>query len=155
LPTAGTSLSLPTTSCAPHRATTARCSPDAYIPIDDVKRVNDSHGYAIGDDVIKTVAGVLAANLRDHDIVGRLGGEEFAAVMPELLGDLTEAAERIRGGRAGGDIRGPRGTGVDRRERGPRELKPDDALKPLKGWLTRRSPGQAAGTQGGAGGADL
>lgn len=61
------------------------------------KSVNDSHGHAIGDLALKLFAGIMRANLRPEDIAGRLGGEEFAA----MLSGADEAAakcvaERIR-----------------------------------------------------------
>ena len=65
--------------------------------IDHFKRVNDSYGHDVGDDVIKAVAGVLQKHKRASDIVGRLGGEEFALVLPEATLDSAVAAgERLR-----------------------------------------------------------
>ncbi len=57
------------------------------LPIFDIdlfKRVNDTYGHAIGDLVIKSQARYLRQNLRATDIVGRIGGEEFLAVLPGL-----------------------------------------------------------------------
>ncbi len=67
------------------------------VDIDHFKRVNEAHGYQAGDEVLKQLAGLLQANLRESDIAGRYGGEEFAALLPES--DLAEAqavAERMR-----------------------------------------------------------
>jgi diguanylate cyclase (GGDEF)-like protein len=65
--------------------------------IDKFKSVNDTYGHDVGDEVIKGVAGVLQASKRTTDIVGRLGGEEFALVLPETtLESALQAAERFR-----------------------------------------------------------
>jgi diguanylate cyclase (GGDEF)-like protein len=65
--------------------------------IDKFKSVNDTYGHDVGDEVIKAVSGVLQASKRTTDIVGRLGGEEFAMVLPEATVDsAVQAAERFR-----------------------------------------------------------
>ncbi len=65
--------------------------------IDHFKSVNDTHGHDVGDDVIKTVADILQKQKRASDIAGRLGGEEFALVLPEATLDSAVAAgERLR-----------------------------------------------------------
>jgi diguanylate cyclase (GGDEF)-like protein len=65
--------------------------------LDRFKAVNDRHGHAVGDAVIRKFCEVTAAALRPNDIFGRVGGEEFAVVLP---GSSIEAAcaraERIR-----------------------------------------------------------
>jgi diguanylate cyclase (GGDEF)-like protein len=67
------------------------------IDIDHFKRVNDTHGHAVGDAVLRHVAAVLARVVRATDTLGRYGGEEFIVVMPEtdIDGGLT-AAENLR-----------------------------------------------------------
>ena len=68
------------------------------IDIDHFKQVNDTHGHAAGDDVLKVFSQVCMGLLRPSDIFARLGGEEFVALLPAT--DLTGAmqfSERLRG----------------------------------------------------------
>lgn len=65
--------------------------------LDDFKRVNDEHGHAAGDVVLQHVAGVIQSCLREIDLPARLGGEEFALVIPDATSEgATVVAERIR-----------------------------------------------------------
>ena len=67
------------------------------LDIDHFKQINDCHGHKVGDTVLKAVADLSQATFRDVDIVGRLGGEEFAALLPETDQPAAlEAAERLR-----------------------------------------------------------
>ncbi|MDB5919121.1 MAG: hypothetical protein JWR40_3355 [Massilia sp.] len=67
------------------------------IDIDHFKRLNDRFGHATGDEALRVFAATARLTLRDHDIMGRLGGEEFALVMPGTdLEGATQAAERLR-----------------------------------------------------------
>lgn len=52
-----------------------------YFDINDMKSINDSHGHAAGDAAIAHVAGLLAASIRESDVVGRLGGDEFGIIL--------------------------------------------------------------------------
>jgi diguanylate cyclase (GGDEF)-like protein len=62
------------------------------LDIDHFKRVNDTHGHVVGDEVIRTVAARLSGRLRQSDTIGRYGGEEFAVL---LAGADADAAARI------------------------------------------------------------
>jgi diguanylate cyclase (GGDEF)-like protein len=65
--------------------------------LDDFKKVNDHHGHAFGDLVLVTVARIIRENIRQVDILGRYGGEEFLVVMPNTPEDVAYViAERIR-----------------------------------------------------------
>ncbi|WP_022662042.1 PAS domain S-box protein [Paucidesulfovibrio longus] len=67
------------------------------IDLDRFKRVNDTYGHDVGDKVLKNVASTGAQALRETDTLGRLGGEEFAAILPETSADQAlEVAERLR-----------------------------------------------------------
>jgi two-component system, cell cycle response regulator len=67
--------------------------------LDHFKQVNDTHGHDVGDEVLRAVAGCLKDMTRYHDVVARLGGEEFAVVAPNMDHDLlVKLAERIRKG---------------------------------------------------------
>jgi two-component system cell cycle response regulator len=67
------------------------------LDLDHFKKVNDSHGHTIGDDVLTETAKRLAAPLRRYDALGRYGGEEFLFVLPRCdLERTAEIAERVR-----------------------------------------------------------
>lgn len=65
--------------------------------IDFFKKINDTHGHAAGDEVLKAFSECLEKNSRKYDIVGRLGGEEFIIALPNTDAETTlQIAERIR-----------------------------------------------------------
>jgi len=67
------------------------------MDLDFFKNINDQYGHQIGDEVLVAVANVLRLNIRDFDSVGRIGGEEFAIVLPKAdPGKVIQIAERIR-----------------------------------------------------------
>jgi diguanylate cyclase (GGDEF)-like protein len=67
------------------------------IDIDHFKEINDTHGHPFGDRVLVAVAKALRSAVRAHDTVARLGGEEFAMLVPDAnLEDAREIAERAR-----------------------------------------------------------
>ncbi|XGA79714.1 diguanylate cyclase [Halomonas sp. CH40] len=67
------------------------------LDIDHFKKVNDTYGHAIGDEVLKFFAATVADGLRENDVFGRLGGEEFAILLPDTLpAGALKVAEKVR-----------------------------------------------------------
>ena len=67
------------------------------LDLDRFKAINDQYGHMAGDEVLRQLASLVARNIRQEDVFGRIGGEEFALLVPE--GDLVacrDAAERLR-----------------------------------------------------------
>jgi diguanylate cyclase (GGDEF)-like protein len=65
--------------------------------IDHFKRINDTHGHGVGDEVIRVFARILADGARTADLVARYGGEEFAVLLPETgVEEAFQLAERLR-----------------------------------------------------------
>lgn len=65
--------------------------------LDHFKAINDSHGHLVGDRVLKTVAKRVMAGAREHDVIGRYGGEEFIMVLENTaIEDAARLAERMR-----------------------------------------------------------
>ncbi len=65
-----------------------------YFDIDGFKGVNDRYGHAAGDAALQAVAARLAANVRESDIVGRMGGDEFAVILAQADRATAEAKAR-------------------------------------------------------------
>jgi diguanylate cyclase (GGDEF)-like protein len=65
--------------------------------LDNFKKINDNHGHAIGDEVIKAFTQVMQNNIRSTDLISRYGGEEFIIMLPETSqAGAEDLAERIR-----------------------------------------------------------
>ncbi len=63
-----------------------------YFDVNDLKRINDRHGHSAGDAALKLIAEVLRANVRESDVVGRLGGDEFGVALAQV--EPSAAAEK-------------------------------------------------------------
>ena len=75
------------------------------LDIDYFKSINDRYGHDVGDQVIVATAKLCASHLRESDVVARIGGEEFAVLLPETdLASAIFAAERLRAAVAGRTI---------------------------------------------------
>lgn len=67
------------------------------LDIDNFKKINDVYGHAVGDKVLVSLVSACKAHLREIDMLGRLGGEEFGLLLPEIsLDGALAAAERLR-----------------------------------------------------------
>jgi diguanylate cyclase (GGDEF)-like protein len=85
----------------------------ALADVDAFKDVNDVHGHAVGDQVLRIFADVLRDTLRESDVVGRWGGEEFLLLLPGADEEgAVQLAERVRAGLADRPIPGARGLRV-------------------------------------------
>ena len=87
----------------------------ALLDIDKFKAVNDTHGHLVGDQVLKEVANALSSLLRDYDLAGRFGGEEFSVLLPQTKAvDAFRIAERVRASIAALNIIVPATAGAER-----------------------------------------
>ena len=119
--------------------------------LDHFKRVNDTFGHLVGDEVLVVFGGVLRKTLRQTDVLGRLGGEEFAAVLPgtsvacaaalaeRVRVNFAEAAEVVQGRPVHGTVT----AGVAAVEAGPADLtvllrSADEALYSAKAFGRNR-----------------
>ncbi|SCI72096.1 Probable diguanylate cyclase YcdT [uncultured Clostridium sp.] len=66
------------------------------IDVDNFKKINDTYGHQIGDKVLATVANVIKESIREEDIAGRYGGEEFIVIVKDDYNSNFKIAERIR-----------------------------------------------------------
>jgi len=75
------------------------------LDLDEFKSINDTHGHQSGDRVLRKIGEVCVETLREVDIVGRVGGEEFAVLLPESdANQAADVAERLRQGIANAEI---------------------------------------------------
>lgn len=69
----------------------------SLIDIDHFKKINDTFGHMVGDEVLRSIAEMLQENLRSGDYVGRYGGEEFLIILPNTeLEEALEAIQRVK-----------------------------------------------------------
>jgi len=81
------------------------------LDIDYFKKVNDTHGHSIGDETLKRFTQTCSSCLRAMDTIARIGGEEFAILLPETaLAEACEIAERVRASVASILISAPQGS---------------------------------------------
>lgn len=83
---------------AMHASQSSRDEPVTLLmfDLDKFKSINDRFGHAVGDSALKVFARVMQDSTRATDVVGRLGGEEFVAMVPEAMEDACVVAERLR-----------------------------------------------------------
>ncbi|HEU5386202.1 MAG TPA: GGDEF domain-containing protein [Streptosporangiaceae bacterium] len=87
----------------------------ALLDIDRFKGINDTYGHLTGDEALKEIAHTLRTMLREYDLAGRFGGEEFALLLPQTRAvDAFRIAERVRSAIAGLPIIAPGATGGER-----------------------------------------
>ncbi len=61
-----------------------------FVDLDNLKKINDAHGHAAGDEALLHAARVIAENIRQTDVFGRLGGDEFAIILTNTPRDVAE-----------------------------------------------------------------
>jgi diguanylate cyclase (GGDEF)-like protein len=87
----------------------------AMLDIDRFKVINDTYGHLVGDQVLEEIARTLTSQLRDYDLAGRFGGEEFSLLLPQIRAvDAIRIAERIRSSIAAMSIIAPGAAGGER-----------------------------------------
>jgi diguanylate cyclase (GGDEF)-like protein/PAS domain S-box-containing protein len=82
------------------------------LDLDGFKAINDTHGHSAGDSVLRGVAEALHARLRGSDIVARIGGDEFAVLLPRGGGDAAERVCQALEREIPAEVRDPDGSGV-------------------------------------------
>jgi diguanylate cyclase (GGDEF)-like protein len=69
----------------------------ALLDLDRFKQINDNYGHLVGDEVLRRIADTMTGVLRDYDLAGRFGGEEFVMLLPQTRAvDALRIAERVR-----------------------------------------------------------
>jgi diguanylate cyclase (GGDEF)-like protein len=85
----------------------------ALLDLDRFKQINDNHGHLVGDEVLRSIAAAMTDVLRDYDLAGRFGGEEFVMLLPQTRApDAFRIAERVRAHIAKLPISAPNGERV-------------------------------------------
>ncbi len=79
------------------RASAEKCPVTVLVfDLDHFKSINDRFGHAVGDAALRVFAATLGTNMRAGDVLGRLGGEEFVAILAANVDEGVSAAERVR-----------------------------------------------------------
>lgn len=67
-----------------------------YIDVDNFKAINDTHGHNVGDNILSHLARILKTNIRESDIVARMGGDEFVVlILPKNKDDIQKIKQKI------------------------------------------------------------
>ncbi len=93
-----------TTRIIEHEAAANRAVTVMIFDIDHFKSINDRFGHAAGDHILREFAQIVSNTLRMTDLCGRIGGEEFAALLPCAIDEALNAAERVRGAFEASDL---------------------------------------------------
>ncbi len=102
------------------------------IDLDQFKRINDNYGHSVGDQVLQAVAGIGKKQLRDSDVIGRLGGETFAVLLPRTeQAETMLVAERMRLAIAGLQIKAEKAVLGITASMGVTTIRPDDTTVSL------------------------
>ena len=108
------------------------------MDIDFFKQVNDTHGHAVGDQVLQWVANILRATLRESDFIARFGGEEFLALLPSTtLKAACQVAEKLRQAveAAPDPVAGRITLSIGIALASPEQVDEDDAVRLADHWL--------------------
>lgn len=84
-----------------------------FVDVDRFKEVNETYGHVLGDKVLAAVGEVIRSSIKGRDIAARMGGEEFAVLLPQTtLSGAQALAEQLRQAIAKGRVRGPKGESI-------------------------------------------
>ena len=98
-----------------------------FFDLDRFKSINDRYGHATGDTILQDVSNVMKRNLRDGELLARIGGEEFVALLPRVvLDDALRVAERIRS-----EVKAMRGAAPVTLSAGVAQAEPGESLDAL------------------------